>query len=214
MKKSLLSLLLMVCGFLAANAQDPMAEEILNNLSRKYKSYKSFKATYTQTLETNAGKKENAQQGEILVRGEKFRLKLPEVEVFSDGKLNWAWVKKSKEVNLTETDPNEEDITPANIYMLHQRGYKFVLMSEHQGANGVVQTIDLEPKDLTKEITKIRLLVDKKTLTINKWIVFERGTNNRSVFEVKSFTPNAPTKDSDFMFNKAAHPDVKLVDLR
>jgi outer membrane lipoprotein carrier protein len=195
-------------------AQDPMAEEILNNLSKKYKGYKSFKATYNHTLENNAGKVENEQKGEILVKGEKFKLKLPEVEVFSDGKYSWSWVKKSKEVNLTEIDPNEEEITPANVYMLHQRGYKFVLMSELKGSKGIIQTIDLEPKDLNKEITKIRLLIDKSTLSILKWIVFERGTNNRSIFEIRQFTPNVPTKDSDFVFNKALHPEVKLVDLR
>ena len=46
-----------------------------------------------------------------------------------------------------------------------------------------------EPENIEKEISKIRLYVDKKSLSITKWILFERGTNDREVFEIKKFVP-------------------------
>jgi hypothetical protein len=47
-----------------------------------------------------------------------------------------------------------------------------------------------------------------------KWIVFERGSNDREVFEIEEFKVLQNVNNSDFTFNKKQFPGFKVVDLR
>jgi hypothetical protein len=67
---------------------------------------------------------------------------------------------------------------------------------------------------INKEIVKIRLFVDKSSLLITKYIVFERGTNDREVFEIDTFKELKTVSQEDFSLNKKLYPGYKIVDLR
>jgi hypothetical protein len=47
-----------------------------------------------------------------------------------------------------------------------------------------------------------------------KWILFERGSNDREVFEVKKFAALTKVEAGQFTWNKAEFPGFKAVDLR
>ena len=87
-------------------------------------------------------------------------------------------------------------------------------MGEVKSGNRILQTIDLEPENINKEISKIRLFVDKKTLEIWKWIIFERGSNEREEFIVDKFVRLKSRPGKEIQFNKAEFPGFKTVDLR
>ena len=87
-------------------------------------------------------------------------------------------------------------------------------MGEVKVKGRIWQTIDLEPENLNKEIVKIRLFVDKSSLLITKYIVFERGTNDREVFEIETFKELKTVSQNDFSLNKKLYPGYKIVDLR
>jgi hypothetical protein len=80
--------------------------------------------------------------------------------------------------------------------------------------NSVWQTIDLEPENIQKEISKIRLVIDRKSLEIKKWIVFERGSNDREEFIVQKFTRLQTKPGKEIQFDKNEFPGYRLVDLR
>ena len=76
MKKYLALLALSVSLLPAASAQqDPKAGKILDQMSAKYQAMKAFRANFTQTLENDATKVKENLSGDILVSGQKFRLK-------------------------------------------------------------------------------------------------------------------------------------------
>jgi outer membrane lipoprotein-sorting protein len=194
--------------------QDPLAQETLDSVSKKYKKMPGFSASFSKDSENNSGGVTNSLKGEIMVSGSKYKLKTGNTTLICDGKTVWSIDKKIKEVNVSDYEPDADDITPERIYSFYQKGYKYIFMGEVKVKGGVWQTIDLEPEDITKEIAKIRLFVDKSNKLIMKWIVFERGTNDREVFEIEQFSPLKVVNQNEFVFSKKSYPGFKVVDLR
>jgi outer membrane lipoprotein-sorting protein len=210
-------LVILFSGFLFLDfqsRQDPMAEEILNAVSKKHKKMKGFLASFSHDSETNSGKVSGNSKGEIKVSGSKYILTTGPVTMICDGKTVWSANKKNREINIADYEPEADDITPERIYNFYQKGYKYIFMGEVKVKGRIWQTIDLEPENLNKEIVKIRLFVDKSSLLITKYIVFERGTNDREVFEIDTFKELKTVSQEDFSLNKKLYPGYKIVDLR
>lgn len=191
-----------------------MATQILNEVGKKYKKIAGFSAEFTHDSETNSGKMLGTQKGKITVSGSHYSLTTANTTLICDGKTVWTIQPKIKEVTISDYEPEPGDITPERVYTFYQKGYKYLFMGEVRAKNEVWQTIDLEPENLKKEISKIRLYVDKTSRAITKWIIFERGTNERESFEVEKFLPLAKTNPTDFTFDKKKYPGYKIVDLR
>jgi len=198
----------------AQNAKDPGAKAILDGLYNKYSKMPAWEATYEHISETASGKVFSKQDGKILVAGKKYSIALPTFQIICDGKTIWTYNKEVNEVNISAYAPEDDEITPDQIFGLYRKGYKYILMGELKSKTGIVQTIDLEPEDITKEIVKVRLIINKADATLKKWMIYERGTSNRQIFVVKSFTPNANVASNRLVFNKTRFPGAKIVDLR
>jgi outer membrane lipoprotein-sorting protein len=194
--------------------QDPMAADILKAVSKNYKKMPGFSAVFSHESEDNAGKTKGLVKGEIKVSGSKYVLMTGNTTLICDGKVVWNIDKKIKEVSISDYEPDPEDITPEKIYQFYEKGFKYIFMGEMKVKGTIWQTIDLEPQNRLKEISKIRLFVDKQTRHITRWILFERGTNDREVFDIISFTALKKVQSSDFRFNKSKYSGYKIVDLR
>lgn len=204
--------LLGLAGF--QTRQDPMASQILNGVGQRYKKLPGFKAEFSHESQTNSGKVKGTVTGKIMVSGKKYRLETGNTTLICDGKNVWSADRKIKEVNISDYEPEPDDITPERVYTFYQTGYKYLFMGEVKTKTGIWQTIDLEPENIEKEVSKIRLFIDKKTLAITKWIVFERGTNDREEFVITKFEALKQINQADFAFSKSQFPGFKIVDLR
>jgi outer membrane lipoprotein-sorting protein len=154
---------------------DPKAQEILDAMSKKYKEMGSFKAKFTYTLES--GKLSETAEGEITVKGSKFKLKLGDQEIFNNGATVWTKID-DKEVNKSTYHSEEDDLNPTKIYTMYKKGYKYILISEHNESGKVFSTVDLEPLDVKKaQISKVRIIINKKDKTIKSWKIFEKNGN-------------------------------------
>jgi outer membrane lipoprotein carrier protein len=208
----ILSLCVMLCG--SASAQkDPKAEQILNQMSAKYKTFKAFKAEFTYTLESaNASVKDNF-KGDIIVKGDKYFLKLAQQEVYNNGVTVWTYMREENEVNITDYAPDEDDVTPTKIYTMYKKGFKYVMSDENNENKALYYVIDLIPEDKTKQVFKIRITINKADSSIKKWKVFEKN-GNRYNYAIAKFTPNPVVDDKAFVFDKAKYKGVQVVDLR
>ncbi|HRH34204.1 MAG TPA: outer membrane lipoprotein carrier protein LolA [Catalimonadaceae bacterium] len=212
--RTILAIFLFGCLVGFQSRQDPMAESILQAVSKKHKKLAGFRADFTHESESNSGQTLGSSKGKILVSGNKYRLTTESQTLICDGKNVWAINPKAKEVTLSDYEPDPDDITPDRIYSFYQKGYKYLFMGEVKTKGRIWQTIDIEPENIQKEISKIRLFVDKKSLNITKWILFERGSNNREVFLIDKFEPLPKVEQSEFSFSKKQYPNLKMVDLR
>ncbi|UYZ60436.1 LolA family protein [Hymenobacter latericus] len=214
MKKFVALLAIAVSSFqLAVAQQDPKAAKILDQMSAKYQAMKAFRASFTQTLENQSAKVKENMNGDIIVSGPKFRLKLNGQEVINNGQTMWTYMKAENEVNISDYDPEDQEISPSQIYTLYKKGYKYAYAGETVEGGVPCDVIELSPEDHNNQVYKVRLNVSKKDKSVKSWKMFKKN-GNRYTFAIKKFEPNPPVDGATFNFDKAKYKGVKVVDLR
>ncbi|WBO85542.1 LolA family protein [Hymenobacter yonginensis] len=214
MKKYLALLALSVSLSSAASAQqDPKAGKILDQMSAKYQAMKAFRANFTQTLENDATKVKENLSGDILVSGQKFRLKISGQEVINNGQTVWTYMKSENEVNISDFEADEQEISPSQIYTLYKKGYKYSYVQEAKENGEAVDVIELSPEDRSNPVFKVRLKVSKVDKSVKSWQMFKKN-GNRYTFKINKFTPNVPVDATTFNFDKSKYKGVKVIDLR
>ena len=199
--------------FVAQAQQDPKAGKVLDEMSAKYKALKAFKASFQQTLENPLNKIKETMEGDITVSGIKFKLQTKGQEVVNDGKTMWTYMKAENEVNISDYDPDEEEMSPTSIFTLYQKGYKYTYVEQTTEGGVAYDVVELAPEDRSNSLIKVRLQVSKKDRSVKSWKMFKKN-GNRYSFVIKNFTPNPPVSATTFAFDKAKHKGVKVIDLR
>lgn len=208
---------LLLATFFITNAlysqYDDKALQILDGMSKKYKEIPSFKANFSYSLMSDVTGVKETSKGEILVKGGKFILKLANQEIFNNGTTVWTYVKESNEVNVSDYQPDENEITPTKIYTMYKKGYKYVFVEEKTENGKVYETVDLIPEDKKNQVFKVRIDINKKDKSVKGWKIFEKN-GNRYVYNIDSFTPQTALSDNVFNFDKTKYKGVEVVDLR
>jgi outer membrane lipoprotein carrier protein len=197
-----------------AKAQyDPKALATLDEMSKKYSAMSGFKATFTYSMSNPSAGINESSSGTITVKASKFHLVMGNQEVYNNGTTVWTFLKDANEVNISNYDPQDDDITPTKIYSIYKKGYKYMLVEEKTEAGVVVQVIDLIPENRNNPFFKVRLTINKKDKTIKAWKIFEKSGNSYD-YAVKTFTPNLVLNDTEFVFDKNKYKGVEVIDLR
>ncbi len=214
MKK--ISLILLTAFFIVSTAfgqYDPKALTILDEMSNKFKTYSSFKATFTFTLSNASAKINEVSAGELMVRGSKYRIKLPKMEIINNGTTVWNYMKEANEVNISTYDPADDDISPNKIYTMYKKGYKYTYIGDKVEAGKTYQIVELVPEDRKNRFFKVRLEINKIDKSIKNWTLYEKNGNIYE-YSIKTFLPNTVADDTPFTFDKSKYPGVEIIDLR
>lgn len=214
MKKIIFSAVLILSSFTAAFAQDARAKNVLDQVSKKYRSYTTIKADFTVDAKNQQANINDSQSGTLYVQPKtnKFKIILEGQELLSDGKTQWTYLKEDKEVQVSQ--PSGADaLNPARIFTIYEKGYKYLYEGEAISNGRTYYTIDLTPEDNKSSVYKIRLKIDKQTKLINSALIFDKN-GNRYTYTIKSYTPNIKVSDSFFTFDAKKYPGVEVVDLR
>jgi len=193
--------------------QDPKAAKILDAMSNKYQAMKAFRASFVQTLENSSAKIKENMEGDITVSGNKFRLKMSGQEVINNGSIIWTYMKAENEVNISESDPDDQEMSPNKIYTMYKKGYKYVYLNDEMVNGELCSVIELSPEDRSNPIFKVRMNISKKDNSVKSWKMF-KSNGNRYTFTIKQFTPNVPVDANTFAFDKTKYKGVKVIDLR
>ncbi|RZK25931.1 MAG: outer membrane lipoprotein carrier protein LolA, partial [Hymenobacter sp.] len=174
---------------------------------------KSFQAGFTQTLENPAAKLKQNINGDVTVSGQKYHLTASGQEVINDGKTTWTYLKSENEVNISESDPANQDMSPTQMYTMYKKGYKYQLLKPIKEGGVTYDQIELTPEAKTNDVFKVQILVSQADKSIKSVKTFKKN-GTRTTFTLKNFKANVPTTASTFGFDKAQHAGVKVVDLR
>jgi outer membrane lipoprotein-sorting protein len=216
MKKITALLLLTIGTALGLHAQtDAKAKAILAEVSKKYRSYKVIKTDFNFTLENPQAKIKETQQGSLIANSDanKYKVTMTDQELYSDGKSQWTYLKENKEVQISDVDNNADGVSPAKIFKVYEKGYKYLFTGEKKVGAKTFQTIDLSPLDIKKTVFKIRLTIDKAAKQITNVVIFDKS-GNKYTYAIKVFTPNVKVAESVFAFDAKKYPGVEVVDLR
>jgi outer membrane lipoprotein carrier protein len=213
MKRSILTLVLLLV-IAAVHAQyDPKALEILEAMSKKYKAIEAFQADISQTLTNDVEKINEEMKGKITVKGDKFRLALPEQEIINDGVTQWTYLPDAKEVNIDNYDPASDDVNPTKILDMYKKGFKYLYISDKTEGGVLCEEIDLVPDKKDAQFFKIKMMIGKKDKSIQSWTMYDKS-GNRYKYTITKFNPTVKIEDSYFTFDPKKYPGVEIIDLR
>jgi outer membrane lipoprotein carrier protein len=214
MKKIVLllsSTLLLMPALMAQN--DAKAKVILDGTSKKIKTYTSYKIEFTYKMENTTKKINEVKVGNIIVKGDKYRLEITGQTVICDGKTVWTYIKDANEVNIDNIKTDDDAINPTKLLNMYEKNFTYKLIKETTLNGKYVQIIDLKPIK-GKKYFKVRLTIDKALLQIISSVVFDKNQTTTYTYLVTKFTPNIPVTDASFTFNKASYPGVEVNDMR
>jgi outer membrane lipoprotein carrier protein len=213
MKKILLAAFLLTFVKVTFAQYDAKALEILDAMSKKYKSIPAFEANIAYTL-TNETEQINEEfKGKITVKGNKFKLVLPEQEVINNGTTLWTYLPEAKEVNIDNYDPNSDDLNPSKFYEIYKKGYKYLYLEDKTEGGVLCEVVDLVPEKKDAQYFKVRMNIVKKDKSIQSWTMFDKG-GNRYKYTITKFTPSNGVTDAFFQFDPKKYPGVEVIDLR
>jgi outer membrane lipoprotein-sorting protein len=190
MKKTLFLIVALLVANLSANAQDDAkGKAIVDKLMAAAKTWTSFEADFSSRLQSTKDKLDVKQEGNMKVKGKKFRLQLDKNTVINDG--------------------------TTMIFTQYEKGFKVQFVEEKTDATGtVVQVVKLFPTDAGKKpYHTVVLTVDKaKNEPKSVQVLYKDG--NIVTYTLKKFTANAALADALFTFDKAKYPGVEVNDMR
>jgi len=208
--------LLSILHLQVAAQQEPTANELLKKLSANNRSYESIRADFTFHYESLQSDAQNSWRGTITMKGKKYRLELRNSTVYYDGKTLWNHLHEAGEVNISEPVEQEGgDILnhPHQIFEIHQMDLKNQYLGKQEKEGQQLYGIDLFPKDLDQEYSRIRLFLDQSPVQIHSARIFAKD-GSRYTIEINNLTTDQPVADSTFVFDKEAHPNVEVIDMR
>jgi outer membrane lipoprotein carrier protein len=196
-------------------SSDPAAKKLLDEVSAKFKTYKSVQAAFALKNEDAKGKVLDNKKGTVSMKGSKYRVSLVGgAEIFCDGSNIWTFDKAANEVTITKLDGSGSMITPQKLFTnFYDKDFLYKLNGEKKEAGKTLIEIEMTPVDKTKAFHKVFLLVDKTAKTIYSTRILDKS-GTRISYTVSSLNGKAPLTDAMFVFDKAKYPGVEEVDLR
>ncbi len=192
---------------------DPKALTILDAMSKKYKSYTAFEASLSVGLTNDTEKIKEEFKGKISVKGDKYKLALPEQEVINNGKTIWTYLPDAKEVNIDNVDAKADEVNPSKFYEIYKKGFKYIQMEDQTEAGVLCDVVDLVPEKRDTQYFKIKMNISKKDKSVLSFIMFDKS-GNKYKYTISKFVANAKIDDTVFTFDPKKYPGVEVVDLR
>ncbi len=211
--KNIIGLALLICGVINIGfaQKDKQALEVLDNLSQKYKKMNGFNASFEYILDNQDEDLNEALSGTILVKGKKYKLDMGSQIIYNDNQSVWTYIPDAEEVNVSEYDPEDQQISLSNIFEIYKSGFKYLI-------NGDVSTdtdvaVDLVPEDVSTTYFKIRMTINKASNELKSFRLFEKS-GNRYLYKVVKFEELKSVSDREFRFDEKAFPSVEVIDFR
>lgn len=205
MKKLFFLLLMLPCVLVA---QDQKAKSILDQLSKKTKSYTSIEAKFTNTFYSTVTDINEKQSGTLFLKDDSYRLEMEAQTIICDGETNWIYLEDEEEVNITEIDDEENELNPSKIFTIYENGYKYKFVKE----DNKNYQIDLFPNE-SGPFLKVELFIDKTKMQISSFTMIDKQ-GSQYKYDIDSFITNKEMSNDFFVFKTADYPNVDVIDLR
>lgn len=217
MKKLALVFTLVLTFLYAADAaaqKDPKAKVVLDGMSQKFQSMKGFTANFDFTYQDGSGSSDR-QTGDIAVKGNQYRLKLPDQEIYNNGKTVWTFIQTDsyKEVTINDVSQMEGELTPSNIFRMYETGFSYKLLADKTFQGKSTQVVELVAEKANAPFQKVRLMIDKTTKDLMGWEMFD-GQGGVFSYTFKNLKAQPSLADTYFAFDVKLHPGIEVIDLR
>ena len=214
-KKSILFLttLLLSIGLFAQNLKKNEAELLMERIGKRYKAFKTMKADFSYAIESRQNKNMEKQKGQILIKGNKFKLDIANQLIICDNKTVWTYSKEINEVQISKYDPKTNAVRLDDLFTMYSKGFLYKLVESKKEGSKELVVVELTPKDKKKNYFKIKVTADKTNQSIISSQVFDKNGSIHT-YTVINQVPNILFKDKQFGFDAKQYPGCEVVDLR
>lgn len=199
------------------NPKDPKAKEILDALSNKASTFKSFKADFEYTLENKAENIKETQKGNVTMMGkDKYILNVAGQEVVSNGVTVWTFIDDVKELQIANMpEESEEDgnmMNPANAFHMYKTGFNYMYEGKATVEGKSVDVVKMFPINPDKKrFHTIIVNVDAAKNELVSMIVKSKD-GNMYTYRLKNLQSNINITPAAFEFDESRADDI--IDLR
>lgn len=149
--------------------------------------------------------------GTIKTAGSNFKVTLPDIEVWYNGKDLYTLNKNTLET--TVITPSYEELAESNpmTYLTGaQKNYNITFSTVKKNDKYV---LELTPKKKGNDIKRVTVTISKKNFLPDKIVVEPKGGSPITA-EITSFKTNLTLSDKEFEFPKSKYTKVEVIDLR
>ncbi len=185
-----------------AQNNDSEAQELLNKVSAKVKSYKNLILEFKYVLENTEEKIRQETKGDVAIQGDKYVLNILGIRRIYDGVSLFTISSEDEEVTISSNNTSDENtITPSELLNFYEDGYTYKLDIIQNVKGKKIQYVRLNPITSKSEIKYVLLGIDIKTNHIHNLI--EIGNNGtKTTLTINSFKTNQPLSKAFFQFDK------------
>lgn len=185
-----------------AQNNDSEAQELLNKVSAKVKSYKNLILEFKYVLENTEEKIRQETKGDVAIQGDKYVLNILGIRRIHDGESLFTISSEDEEVTISSNNTSDENtITPSELLNFYEDGYTYKLDIIQNVKGKKIQYVRLNPITSNSEIKYVLLGIDIKTNHIHNLI--EIGNNGtKTTLTINSFKTNQPLSKTFFQFDK------------
>ena len=202
---------LLVALSISLFAQDQVAKDVLDKLSKTTKSYKNIIVDFDFILENKSQNINDKQTGRLEMQEDKFRLVIADQTIINDGKSQWVYLADMNEVQIMEHDPEDDMMSPNKLFTIYEKDYKYTYVGAESENGKRLQIIDLFPEESSAFI-KVNLAVDAAKNQLSRISIFDKNGGTYT-YKINTFTTNS-TNLTPFTFNLSDYPGVEVIDLR
>jgi outer membrane lipoprotein carrier protein len=189
--------------------KDPKAVALLEEVSKKAKSFKSIKVDLAYSMVNTKAKINEEKTVTLLVSGDKYRMAAAGQTVICDGKTIWTYIKESNEVQVNALENKDDALTPSKLLTSYNSNYKSKIIKSDDPTAEAVELIPNTSKNFTKAI----LGIDKAKKQIKSFTLYDKS-GNTFTYKVKTYLTDTPVTDADFTFDAKKFPGVEIIDMR
>lgn len=206
---------LFILSFLLAGSisgqNDPKAISILDKFSSKTSSAPSVSMKFLFIRNDQVRKSIDTVAGSVVLRGDSYRLDLPDNTIWYNGSLSWSFLPAEEEVTITEPDKKDKSFEsrPSLIFTMYKDGYKCRLLEEKSDS----YLIDLYPTDIKSEIIRVRLSIAKPSLDL-KGFEYKMRDGALISLNVTEYSLTRNISPGFFEFDASKHKGVDVIDMR
>lgn len=193
---------------------EAQARKVLDEMAAQTKKCSTIDIAFTATYENKRTGDKNACDGTLKVKGEKYVLDVNDLVTYSDEDGISVWQKKHNELDISGHDAEAEgDMTPTRLFGAYKEGYRLRMLGNKTVAGTECVEIDLYPLDKKSQIVRLRVSIEKRGKRVRQFMQQSKMGETLTV-SIKTYKVNVPMDDALFRFDRAAHKDVEVVDLR
>jgi|APGre2960657423_1045063.scaffolds.fasta_scaffold16174_2 outer membrane lipoprotein-sorting protein len=213
-KKTTMKLLLFFLFSIFFNnlfSQDTKSQAILDKLSLKMKSYKTFYLEFSAVIKNTASGQNDNQIGKGWVKGDKYFATFGENSIICNGIKTWSISKEDKSVYEAENDASDESLSPKKLLTLWEKGFKNKYEKESKLNAEIVHVINLSPKDVAKSDYHSIVLYISKTKNELKKATMKLKDGTNMTYSVTKLTVNLAIEDAKFIFDKKKYLGYSVI---